>query len=185
MKSVRPCSSRMLQSARDRKRSGAVAESAFRESRSGPASQTTDPSACARTPVGPARRAVTLPSRLWLEISHPYLSMLADYGRTIYFGGKITGGNSGTDQNFPQEDTVKTWAIVLLLLLSPVLYAQQSVNTRIKESQNIQFRVEMYNATNTRNFGIPEGRVNSSNFLNQWGTDGGNRRIIVALRYTF
>jgi len=23
--------------------------------------------------------------------------MLADYGRTIYFGGKITGGNSGTD----------------------------------------------------------------------------------------
>ena len=80
---------------------------------------------------------------------------------------------------------MKTWAIVLLLLLSPVLYAQQSVNTRIKESQNIQFRVEMYNATNTRNFGIPEGRVNSSNFLNQWGTDGGNRRIIVALRYTF
>jgi len=58
-------------------------------------------------------------------------------------------------------------------------------NTRIKEGQNIQFRVEMYNATNTRNFGIPEGRVNSSNFLNQWGTDGGNRRIIVALRYTF
>jgi len=58
-------------------------------------------------------------------------------------------------------------------------------NTRVKESQNIQFRVEMYNATNTRNFGIPEGRVNSSNFLNQWGTDGGNRRIIVALRYTF
>jgi len=58
-------------------------------------------------------------------------------------------------------------------------------NTRIKESQNIQFRVEMYNATNTRNCGIPEGRVNSSNFLNQWGTDGGNRRIIVALRYTF
>jgi len=58
-------------------------------------------------------------------------------------------------------------------------------NTRVKESQNIQFRVEMYNATNPRNFGIPEGRVNSSNFLNQWGTDGGNRRIIVALRYTF
>ncbi|HYR86440.1 MAG TPA: carboxypeptidase regulatory-like domain-containing protein [Terriglobia bacterium] len=58
-------------------------------------------------------------------------------------------------------------------------------NTRIKESQNIQFRAEMYNATNTRNFGIPEGRVNSSNFLNQWGTDGGNRRIILALRYTF
>src|SRR6267142_2506365 len=91
MKSVRPCSSRMLQSARDRKRSGAVPESAFRGSPSGPACQTTDPSECARTPVGPARRAVTLPSRLWLEISHPYLSMLADYGRTIYFGEKLPG----------------------------------------------------------------------------------------------
>jgi hypothetical protein len=58
-------------------------------------------------------------------------------------------------------------------------------NTRIAEKQNIQFRAEMYNATNTRNFGIPEGRVNSSNFLNQWGTDGGNRRVILALRYVF
>jgi hypothetical protein len=43
----------------------------------------------------------------------------------------------------------------------------------------------MYNSTNTRHFGIPEGRVNSSNFLNQWGTDGGNRRVVAALRYTF
>jgi hypothetical protein len=58
-------------------------------------------------------------------------------------------------------------------------------NTRIKEGQNIQFRAEMYNLTNTRNFGIPEGRVNSSSFLNQWGTDGGNRRIILGLRYQF
>jgi Carboxypeptidase regulatory-like domain len=58
-------------------------------------------------------------------------------------------------------------------------------NTRFANGQNIQLRVEMFNATNTRNFGIPEGRVNSTNFLNQWGTDGGNRRIWVALRYTF
>jgi len=58
-------------------------------------------------------------------------------------------------------------------------------NTKVREGQNIQFRAEMYNATNTRNFGIPEGRVNSPNFLNQWGTDGGNRRIVVALRYVF
>ena len=58
-------------------------------------------------------------------------------------------------------------------------------NTRIKEKQNIQFRAEMYDATNTRNFGIPESRVNSANFLNQWGTDGGNRRVVLALRYTF
>jgi hypothetical protein len=51
--------------------------------------------------------------------------------------------------------------------------------------QNIQFRVEMFNATNTRNFGIPEGRVNSTNFLNQWGTNGGSRTVWLAVRYTF
>ena len=49
----------------------------------------------------------------------------------------------------------------------------------------LQFRVEMFNATNTRNFGIPDGRINSANFLNQGATDGGNRRIWLALRYTF
>ena len=49
-------------------------------------------------------------------------------------------------------------------------------NTRFANGQNIQLRIEMFNATNTRNFGIPDGRVNSANFLNQWATDGGNRR---------
>jgi hypothetical protein len=58
-------------------------------------------------------------------------------------------------------------------------------NTNLTERHRIQFRAEMYNATNTRNFGIPEARVNSANFLNQWGTDGGNRRIILGLRYMF
>jgi hypothetical protein len=58
-------------------------------------------------------------------------------------------------------------------------------NTRLGENQRIQFRAEFNNATNTRDFGIPEGRVNSTNFLNQWGTNGGNRRIVLGLRYTF
>lgn len=58
-------------------------------------------------------------------------------------------------------------------------------NTRIHENHQIQLRAELYNSTNTRNFGIPEGRVNSTNFLNQWGTDGGNRRIVLGIRYTF
>ena len=58
-------------------------------------------------------------------------------------------------------------------------------NTRFANGQNIQVRIEMFNATNTRNFGIPDGRVSSANFLNQWATDGGNRRIWAALRYTF
>ena len=58
-------------------------------------------------------------------------------------------------------------------------------NTSIGENQRIQFRAEFNNATNTRDFGIPEGRVNSSNFLNQWGTNGGNRRIVLGVRYIF
>ena len=58
-------------------------------------------------------------------------------------------------------------------------------NTRFVNGQNIQIRIEMFNATNTRNFGIPDGRINSANFLNQWATNGGNRRIWAALRYTF
>lgn len=58
-------------------------------------------------------------------------------------------------------------------------------NTSIGENQRIQFRAEFNNATNTRDFGIPEGRVNSTNFLNQWGTNGGNRRIVLGVRYIF
>jgi len=58
-------------------------------------------------------------------------------------------------------------------------------NTRIRRSQNLQIRMEMFNATNTRNFGIPDSRVNSAGFLNQWATDGGARRIWGAARYTF
>ena len=58
-------------------------------------------------------------------------------------------------------------------------------NTRIGENQRLQLRAEFNNATNTRDFGIPEGRVNSTNFLNQWGTNGGNRRIVIGLRYIF
>jgi len=43
----------------------------------------------------------------------------------------------------------------------------------------------MFNATNTRNFGVPDSRITSANFLNRWATDGGNRRIWVTLRYVF
>ena len=58
-------------------------------------------------------------------------------------------------------------------------------NTTIREGQILQFRAEFYNATNTRNFGIPVGAIASPDFLNQWGTDGGNRRIVLGLRYAF
>lgn len=58
-------------------------------------------------------------------------------------------------------------------------------NMRLSEERILQLRAEFYTATNTRDFGIPESRVSSANFLNQWGQDGGNRRIVLALRYVF
>ena len=58
-------------------------------------------------------------------------------------------------------------------------------NTRITETQRLQIRADFFNATNTRDFGIPASEITSSNFLNQWGTNGGNRRVIVGLRYVF
>ena len=56
---------------------------------------------------------------------------------------------------------------------------------KVTEKNNFTIRADFFNLTNTRNFGIPESRVNSANFLNQWGQDGGNRRIQVSARYTF
>jgi hypothetical protein len=35
-------------------------------------------------------------------------------------------------------------------------------NTRIGENQRIQLRADFFNATNTRNFGIPDGRASST-----------------------
>jgi hypothetical protein len=58
-------------------------------------------------------------------------------------------------------------------------------NTRFANGHNIQVRIEMFNAMNTRNFGIPDGRINSANFLNERTTNGGNRRVWTAIRYTF
>ena len=56
---------------------------------------------------------------------------------------------------------------------------------KLYESHQLQFRADFFNATNTRNFGIPEGRVNAAGFLDQTTTDGGNRRIFLSLRYVF
>lgn len=56
---------------------------------------------------------------------------------------------------------------------------------RITETHQLQFRADFFNLTNTRNFGIPEARVNNDGFGNQWTTDGGNRRVFVSMRYAF
>ncbi len=58
-------------------------------------------------------------------------------------------------------------------------------STRTTKTHQLQFRADFLNLTNTRNFGIPEARVNNEGFGNQWTTDGGNRRIFMSLRYAF
>jgi hypothetical protein len=59
-------------------------------------------------------------------------------------------------------------------------------NTRLSENVRIQLRADMFNSFNSRNFGIPNGATNSgANFLNQWATNGGNRRIVLGARLTF
>jgi hypothetical protein len=58
-------------------------------------------------------------------------------------------------------------------------------NTRITETVRFQLRADMFNFFNERNFGVPEGRVNAANFLNQWATDGGSRRINLGARLVF
>ena len=60
-------------------------------------------------------------------------------------------------------------------------------NIKIAEGRNLQFRADMFNLPNHRNFGIPNATASATafNFLNEGATDGGNRRIFLSLRYAF
>jgi hypothetical protein len=59
-------------------------------------------------------------------------------------------------------------------------------NTRITENIRFQLRADMFNVLNHRNFGVPNSAINAgANFLNQWATNGGNRRIILGGRLVF
>jgi hypothetical protein len=58
-------------------------------------------------------------------------------------------------------------------------------NTQLTERLALQIRVDTFNLFNHRNFAIPDAQVNSANFLDQWATDGGNRRIVLGMRLTF
>jgi hypothetical protein len=61
-----------------------------------------------------------------------------------------------------------------------------SKTTRLfAERHRLQFRVDFFNLTNTRNFGIPEARITNPGFLDEGSTDGGNRRIFLGLKYSF
>ena len=61
-----------------------------------------------------------------------------------------------------------------------------SKSTRLfAERHKLQFRVDFFNLTNTRNFGIPEARITNPGFLDEGSTDGGNRRIFLGMKYSF
>lgn len=58
-------------------------------------------------------------------------------------------------------------------------------NTQVAENVRAQLWVDCFNAFNSRNFGIPSGVASSPGFLNQWATNGGNRRIRLGVRLVF
>jgi hypothetical protein len=109
-----------------------------------------------------------------LDLSSMSVEELVQAGRTTLFR-QITAaqrvGNAG--RNILRSDGINNVDFGVLK------------NTRFGEGQLIQLRADFFNATNSRDFGIPDSTITSGNFLNQWGTDGGNRRVIVGLRYLF
>jgi hypothetical protein len=60
-----------------------------------------------------------------------------------------------------------------------------SKNTKIGDGGRLQIRAELYNLFNSRDFGIPEAAISNPGFGLQWNTAGGNRRIVLGVRYTF
>jgi hypothetical protein len=109
-----------------------------------------------------------------LPISNMSIEQLVAAGRFSLFRTLQPGqrvGNAG--RNILRADGINNIDIGILK------------NTRIGENQKLQIRADFYNATNTRDFGIPNSTITNSGFLNQWGTNGGNRRVIVGLRYVF
>jgi hypothetical protein len=58
-------------------------------------------------------------------------------------------------------------------------------STKIREGHTMQFHANFFNATNTRDWGIPEGAFTSAAFLNEGATEVPPRKIQLGLRYTF
>jgi len=58
-------------------------------------------------------------------------------------------------------------------------------NTRITEGHNFQIHANFFNATNTRDWGIPDAGFTSTSFLNEGVPAVPARRIQLGLRYSF
>ncbi|MCX7640286.1 MAG: TonB-dependent receptor [Pyrinomonadaceae bacterium] len=89
--------------------------------------------------------------------------------RTLFPGQRV--GNAG--RNILRADSIQLVDFGIIK------------NTLFGEKYRLQIRADMFNVFNNRNFGIPEGRISAPNFLDQWGTNGGNRRIVLGARFVF
>jgi hypothetical protein len=58
-------------------------------------------------------------------------------------------------------------------------------NFRVTEGNTLQLSANFFNATNTRDWSIPDARLNSPAFLDEGAPEAANRRIQLGLRYTF
>ena len=101
-------------------------------------------------------------------------------GRSLFLdaGGRLTVtaarpiGNAG--RNILRADGINNLDLVL------------TKNVRMPfEGHKLQFRAEFFNLTNTRDYGIPNAAVTNAGFGLEGNTDGGNRRIVMMLRYSF
>jgi hypothetical protein len=58
-------------------------------------------------------------------------------------------------------------------------------NFKVHEGHKLQYYVNFFNATNTRDWGIPEGNFTSAAFLNEGAAEVPPRKIQMGLRYSF
>lgn len=58
-------------------------------------------------------------------------------------------------------------------------------NMRVREGRTLRFHANFFNLTNTRDWGIPDAVYSSPSFLLEGPTDGGNRRVMLGLRFVF
>jgi hypothetical protein len=110
-----------------------------------------------------------------LDLSSMTISEIRAAGGASLFTGLSQGqrvGNAG--RNILRADGVRLVDFGLIK------------NTHLTENVRVQLRADMFNSFNSRDFGIPNGSINSgANFLNQWATNGGNRRIVLGARLVF
>jgi len=58
-------------------------------------------------------------------------------------------------------------------------------NFKVSEKNTLQVHANFFNLTNTRDWGIPEGIITSSSFLNEGALEVPSRKIQLGLRYQF